>query len=55
MNEHFNARDLIALVVVVGAFILKLNGADGYVSMVLTSVVAFYFGLHLPAPQEPKV
>jgi hypothetical protein len=41
-------RDLIALITIIGAFILKFKGYDGVVSIALISIVAFYFGLKTP-------
>ena len=36
--------DFIALVVLIGCFILKGMGADGYVSMTISAIVGYYFG-----------
>lgn len=48
MNFKCEMKDIIACIVIVGAFILKFKGADGIVSICLISVVAFYFGLKIP-------
>jgi hypothetical protein len=45
-------KDIIACIVIIGAFILKFKGADGVVSISLISVVAFYFGLKTPSAQD---
>ena len=53
MFKDLCSRDLVAIIVIIGAFILKFNGSDGIVSIALISVVAFYFGLKLPStPQD---
>ena len=47
MNKFFSKflpQDLIAVIVIVGAFILKILGANGTISLILTTVVIFYFG-----------
>lgn len=38
------ARDLIAALILIGCFILKYMGEDGFVSMIIVAIVAFYFG-----------
>lgn len=52
MIKDCKAIDIIAIIVIIGAFILKFKGADGIVSISLISVVAFYFGLKLPSAQD---
>lgn len=47
MNElikKFKPVDIVALVILVIGFILKLRGADGYVSLMLTAIAFYYFG-----------
>ena len=36
--------DLIAALIIIGCFILKGMGADGYVSMTISAIVGYYFG-----------
>ena len=47
MNEFFKKvepQDIIAAIVIVGGFGLKLTGADGLVGSLLTAIVFYYFG-----------
>lgn len=50
----FRAVHLIALIIIIGAFILKGYGVDGVVDKLLIGVSAFFFGLHLPSPESKK-
>jgi len=52
MNPVLNPRDIIAIIVIISATILKILGADGGVSLILISVVAYYFGLQQPSPTQ---
>jgi len=45
-------RDVIGLVVIVGGLILVSMHIDGIVGGLLVSVVAFYFGLNTPKPND---
>jgi len=36
-------RDIIALVSIIGCFMLKLKGADGMVSIVIAAIIGYYF------------
>jgi hypothetical protein len=38
------AADVIAVITILCGTILKLSGADGVVSTIMTMVVAYYFG-----------
>ena len=40
----FLPADIIALVVIIGGLILKLQGADGVVGSMLVGVCFYYFG-----------
>jgi hypothetical protein len=40
----FAPADLIAVIVIIGGLILKLNGADGVVGSMLVGVCFYYFG-----------
>lgn len=42
--NQFDGTDLIALVVIVGGFILMAMKIDTVVGVVVTSVAAYYFG-----------
>ena len=42
-SDDFKPGDWIAVIVVIGALILKLCGIDGTVDLILVAVVAFYF------------
>jgi len=42
--SKFLPADIIALVVIIGGLILKLNGADGVVGSMLVGVCFYYFG-----------
>jgi len=46
MNDIFKRIqpiDVIAIITIIGGFILKFTGADGTVGTILTMIVAFYF------------
>jgi len=40
----FEPADVIAIVIILGSMALKFSGADGIVSVLLTSVAFYYFG-----------
>jgi len=42
--ENLAPRDIIAVLVVIGALWLRSQNIDGVVSAILLAVVAFYFG-----------
>ena len=47
MNYFLNRlqpADVIAIVVIIGGFILKFNGYNGTVGSILVTIVSFYFG-----------
>ncbi|MFH1706122.1 MAG: hypothetical protein ABH867_04430 [Patescibacteria group bacterium] len=44
--------DILAVIVVVGSFILIGLGHDGVINSVLMAVVAFYFGIKTSPPKE---
>jgi len=58
MNAFYNCMnrmkptDILALVVVIGSFVLIGLGHDGIVSSVLLAVIAFYFGVKSTPPVE---
>jgi hypothetical protein len=43
--QKIKPADIIALVVIIGCFILKVFGSDGVISTILTCVVMYYFGV----------
>jgi len=40
-------RDVIAVIIIIGGFILKLKGIDTVVGSMLLAVAAFYFGAEI--------
>ena len=48
----FHPRDIIAIVVILGALTLLALGIDGIVATVLLAVVGFYFGLNTKTPRD---
>jgi len=50
--ERMKATDVLAIIVIVGSFILIGLGHDGVISSVLMAVVAFYFGVKSTPPVE---
>lgn len=58
MNAFYNCMnrmkptDILALVVVIGSFVLIGLGHDGVINSVLMAVVAFYFGIKTTPPKE---
>ncbi len=56
MKEFYNfldrmkPTDILAMIVVIGSFVLIGLGHDGVVSSVLLAVVAFYFGVKSTPP-----
>lgn len=36
--------DIVAIIMFIGALILKLSGSDGIVSLIIGALVAYYFG-----------
>lgn len=45
--EKCEPADLVAITILVGGFILKLNGGDGVTTALMTSVSFYYFGQKL--------
>jgi len=50
--DRMKPTDIMAIIVIVGSFILIGLGHDGVVSSVLLAVVAFYFGVKSTPPKE---
>jgi hypothetical protein len=44
MLEKIRPADIIALTLIVGAFILKMRGADGTTTATIALIAAYYFG-----------
>ena len=44
--------DLLAIIVIVGSFILIGMGHDGVISSILMAIVGFYFGFKTTPPKE---
>ena len=42
--DSLRPADLIAVIVIIGALILKFSGADGTVSVILLGICSYYFG-----------
>lgn len=55
MSNMFKPQDIIAIVTVIGSFILLYFGKDSVVATTLLSVTAFYFGLKSKEPGGPSV
>lgn len=52
--DRIQPRDIIALAVIGGCFILKFTGANGMVSMVMASVIGYYFSKRVYEEQNRK-
>ena len=52
LMERMRPIDLLAMIVVIGSFILIGLGHDGVVSSVLMAIVGFYFGFKTTPPKE---
>jgi len=50
--ERMKPTDILALIVVIGSFVLIGLGHDGIINSVLMAVVAFYFGIKTTPPKE---
>ena len=50
--ERMKPTDILALVVVIGSFVLIALGHDGVINSVLMAVIAFYFGIKTTPPKE---
>jgi len=48
-------KDIIAILVIFGAFILKFKNIDGTASMILIGICAAYFGTNYFQPQKTDV
>lgn len=42
--QKFEPRDIIAVIVLIAAFLLIFLGIDHFVGLVLAAVIAYYFG-----------
>lgn len=45
--EKVMPRDIIAMVIIVGGLVLKMQGSNGTISSILMAIVAFYFGAEI--------
>jgi len=45
--DGFEPADLIAIIIIIGGFILKYRGGDGVTTALMTSVAFYYFGQKL--------
>ena len=52
--KNLKPRDVIGGLVIIGGLILIGFGIDGIIGGLLVTVVAFYFGLNTPKPEEKK-
>ena len=50
--ERMKPTDILALIVVIGSFVLIGLGHDGVINSVLMAVIAFYFGIKTTPPKE---
>ena len=50
--DKMKPTDILALIVVIGSFVLIGLGHDGVINSVLMAVVAFYFGIKTAPPKE---
>ena len=50
--QKMKPTDILALIVIIGSFILIGLGHDGIINSVLMAVVAFYFGIKTSPPKE---
>ena len=46
--KQIEARDIIAIIVIIGCVMLLLSGKDGFIAALLAAVVAYYFGYRHP-------
>ena len=53
--QKMNPADLVAIIVIIGGFILKFGGADGLVGTLLTAIVFYYFGKQRKIVEVEKV
>jgi len=44
MTEKLKPVDIVAILLIIGAYILKCKGLDGDVSIILATVAAYYLG-----------
>jgi hypothetical protein len=51
LNKPLGPVDIIAILMIIGSFVLIACGRDSTVAAVLLSISAFYFGLNTPAPK----
>lgn len=50
--QRMKPTDILALIVVIGSFVLIGLGHDGIINSVLMAVVAFYFGIKTTPPKD---
>ncbi len=50
--QRMKPTDILALIVVIGSFVLIGLGHDGVINSVLMAVIAFYFGIKTTPPKE---
>ncbi len=50
--QRMKPTDILALIVVIGSFILIGLGHDGVINSVLMAIVGFYFGFKTTPPKE---
>ena len=53
-NMKWTPAHIVALVIIVGCFVLKGMGVDDVINKILLAAASFYFGLLIPQPKEPK-
>ena len=41
--KHIYARDVIAVILLVGAFWLKYNGLNGGLDLIIAAIIGYYF------------
>ena len=47
-----HARDIIAVITIVGGMILISFGVNHIIGGILTMIAAFYFGMNIPKPKD---
>ena len=51
-TQKLCARDIIAVITIIGGMILVACHIDGIIGGLLVTIVAYYFGLNTPMPKE---
>lgn len=46
--KQIEARDIVAIFVIIGCFVLLMMGKDGFIAALLALVVGFYFSNRKP-------